>query len=52
MVLYVVLIAPKIVLGVKIISECSIVEKGQLIPKLLVSELVVLDQRSNKEAAN
>ena len=50
MVIYVVLIAPIKVLDMKNISEYPIVSKGELILELLVSELGVVDQRSDKEA--
>ena len=52
MVLYVVLIATIKVIETKMIYECPIVSKGQLIIELLVSELGVLDRRADKEAAN
>ena len=52
MVLYVVLISPTKVIDMKMISECPIAERGKLIIVLLVSELGVAEQRSDKEAAN
>ena len=36
----------------KMISECPMFEKGGIILEILVSELGVVDQISNKEAGN
>ena len=36
----------------RMVVECLIVAKGQLLLELWVSELGVLDQRSNKEASS
>ena len=52
MLLYVVSINQMKVLDMKIISEFRVVVNRQLIIELLVSELDVIDQRSEKEAAD
>ena len=52
MICYVVLISQMKVVEMKMISECPIVAKGQLIMESLVSELGVVYRRANKEAAN
>ena len=52
MLLYMVLVDLIKVLDMKIISKCLIVAKGQSILELLVSELGVVYQRADKEAAN
>ena len=49
MVLHVVLVATINVLNTTMAEECPIVEKGQLIIELLVSEISVVDHRADKD---